>query len=670
MVALARARARRRGPARSRSDVRQQCDVLRDRHAGDSDGRLEAERDRLGGLAPRHRRVPAVPQRRRAGAACAWCGVSGAERSAGHLIVDALRQAGVTHLFANFGSDHPAIIEALAADREAGIDSPAVILCPHEYTALSAAHGYAAVTGKPQAVFVHTDVGTANLGGAVHNAARSRVPVFIFAGLTPYTLEGELPGSRNSFVNHLQDVPDQHGIVRPYVKWSYDIRTAANVPQIVHRSLQVARSAPAGPVYVTAAREVLAERAPDPRLEVAQWRPVEPSPAPADAVDDLFAALSGAERPVVITTYLGRSHGAVGALVRVAERLGVAVIEHNAEVVNFPRDHPLHAGDDPHRVIADADVILAIDTDVPWVDAIRTPRSGASVFVVNEDPLQESLPLWYVRADRFIRADSALVLAQLEERCAPTPDGLATRRAETAAEDSLALRRAWAEEADADIQADRLTPASVSATLSGLLDDDTIVVNEAISAAPTVWKHLPRRLPGTLYGNRGTSLGWSGGGALGVKLAAPERTVVSIVGDGTFFFSVPSSTYWVAHRYGLPVLTVVLDNGGWNATKRNVERIHPDGIAVRSDRYWVNLQQSADFGGIAAAAGEAWGAIVSDLSMLEGALRAGLERVRAGISAVVTVRMEPISSQPDEPVSTEAHSHASQHTHSSPEGHR
>ena len=72
----------------------------------------------------------------------------------------------------------------------------------------------------------------ANLGGAVHNAARSRVPVFVFAGLTPYTLEGELPGSRNSFVNHLQDVPDQHGIVRPYVKWSYDIRTAAILTDI------------------------------------------------------------------------------------------------------------------------------------------------------------------------------------------------------------------------------------------------------------------------------------------------------------------------------------------------------------------------------------------------------------------------------------------------------
>lgn len=582
-------------------------------------------------------------------------------RSAGALLVDALRDAGVTHLFANFGSDHPAIIEALAQDRAHGIDTPTVILCPHEYSAMSAAHGYALVTGRPQAVFVHTDVGTANLGGAVHNAARSRVPVFMFAGSTPYTLEGELPGSRNSFVNHLQDVSDQHGIVRPYVKWSYDLRTAVNLPQVVHRALQLARSAPAGPVYVTAAREVLEERAEPARLDVRQWQPIAPQPAAETAVDDIVAALAAAARPLIITTYLGRRHASVALLVEVAERLGVAVVEHNPEVLSFPRDNELHAGDDPHRLLADADVILAIDTDVPWVDAIARPRSDARVFVVNEDPLQQSLPLWYVPADLFVRADSGLFLRQLLERCPATPDDAARHRAATAAADTRTLRRHQVDEAQADVLAGRLTPASVAHVLHGLLDDDAIVVNEAISTAPVVWKHLPRQHAGTLYGNRGTSLGWSGGGALGIKLAAPDRTVVSIVGDGTFFFSAPSSTYWIAEHYRLPVLTVVLDNGGWNATKRNLERLHPDGTAATTDRLWVNLRQSSDFGGIAAAAGNAWGTIVSDFDRLEDALRQGLEKIAAGTPAVVTVRLAAISAQPEDaapapaPAPTERH---------------
>jgi acetolactate synthase-1/2/3 large subunit len=567
------------------------------------------------------------------------------ERSAGAILVDALRDAGVTHLFANFGSDHPAIIEALARDREGGIDSPRVILCPHEYSALSAAHGYAAVTGEPQAVFVHTDVGTANLGGAVHNAARSRVPVFVFAGLTPYTLEGELPGSRNSFVNHLQDVHDQHGLVRPYAKWSYDLRTAVNVRQIVLRALQVARSAPAGPVYVTAAREVLAETAMPAATDVDRWRPVAATPAPDDVVDDIFAALAHAASPVIITSYLGRDVARVPVLVAFAERLGIRVVEHNAEVLSFPRSHPLHAGDDPHRMLADADVIVAMDTDVPWIDVVARPRADARIFVVNEDPLQESLPLWYVPAERFVRADSGLVLAQLLERCGATPDEAAVRRTEKAAAEGGSIRDALADDLDADVRSARLTPVSVAGALHRLLDDDAIVVNEAISAAPAVWKHLPRERPGTLYGNRGTSLGWSGGGALGIKLAAPGRTVVSIVGDGTFFFTAPSSTYWIARHYGLPVLTVVLDNGGWNATKRNLERLHPDGAAATSDRLWVNLQQSSDYGGIATAAGGAWSAVVTTFDELDEALRAGLDRVSADTPAVVTVRLDPISRQ-------------------------
>lgn len=574
--------------------------------------------------------------------------MAGSERTAGALLVDALRSAGVTHLFANFGSDHPAIIEALAQDRAAGIDVPTVILCPHEFSALSAAHGYAAVTGRPQAVFVHTDVGTANLGGAVHNAARSRVPVFVFAGLTPYTLEGELPGGRNTFVNHLQDVADQHGLVRPYVKWSYDLRTAVNVPQVVHRAVQIARSAPAGPVYVTAAREVLEQRAADVSLDAERWQPVYPSPAPDGVVDELLLALTQASRPLIVTTYLGRRQSAVPLLVQLAERLGVPVVEYNAEVLSFPRDHPLHAGDDPHPLLADADAILAIDTDVPWVDVLGRPRGDAEVFVVNEDPLQESLPLWYVPAARFVRADAETVLAQLLGRCAPAPDERARTRAAAAQRIASDIRATVDGQADADLAASRLTPASVARVLGGLLDEDAIVVNEAISNAPVIWRHLPRRRPGTLYGNRGTALGWSGGGALGIKLAEPDATVVSIVGDGTFFFSAPASTYWIAERYGLAVLTVVLDNGGWNATKRNLERLHPDGTAARTDRLWVNLQQSTDFGGVAAAAGGAWSATVTAFDRLDDVLREGLRQVAAGRPAVVTVRLSPISAQPED----------------------
>src|SRR5215472_1860166 len=125
--------------------------------------------------------------------------------TAATALLEAFHEAGVSYLFANLGSDHPSIIEALAEASATGRPVPRVITCPNEVAALSAAHGYAQVTGRAQAVVVHVECGTQALGGAMHNAAKARVPVFIFAGTSPFTQEGELKGSRNEFIQWIQD---------------------------------------------------------------------------------------------------------------------------------------------------------------------------------------------------------------------------------------------------------------------------------------------------------------------------------------------------------------------------------------------------------------------------------------------------------------------------------
>ncbi|MDX6338484.1 MAG: acetolactate synthase large subunit, partial [Streptosporangiaceae bacterium] len=155
-------------------------------------------------------------------------------------LLEGLREAGVRYAFANLGSDHTGILEAYAlASRLGTLDTlPELILCLHESVALSAAHGYAQVSGEAQAVLVHVDCGTQNLGGAIHNAARGRVPVLIFAGLSPMTQDGELPGSRTEFIHWLQDSADQRGMLRGYAKYDHEIRTGRNVKQLVHRALQ------------------------------------------------------------------------------------------------------------------------------------------------------------------------------------------------------------------------------------------------------------------------------------------------------------------------------------------------------------------------------------------------------------------------------------------------
>ena len=214
--------------------------------------------------------------------------------TASAAMLEALQEAGVSYIFANFGSDHPALIEAIAEARALDRAIPAVVTCPHEMVAMTCAHGYAQLTGRAQAVVVHVDCGTQSLGGAVHNAAKARIPVFVFAGLSPSTQEGEATGSRNEFIQWIQDVPDQRGIVRQYMKYDNELRSAHNVKQIVHRSLQLAHSDPKGPVYLVGAREVMEAETRSIAIDVAEWPPIAPTPLTEAAVVSLIDAMQKA----------------------------------------------------------------------------------------------------------------------------------------------------------------------------------------------------------------------------------------------------------------------------------------------------------------------------------------------------------------------------------------
>lgn len=222
--------------------------------------------------------------------------------TASAAFLDALTEAGVTHIFANWGSDHPGIVEALAEARATGRPVPAVVVCPNEMVALSAAHGHAQVSGQAQAVIVHVECGTQAMAGAVHNAAKGRIPVLIFAGASPFTQEGELPGSRNEFIQWIQDVHDQRGLVRGYMRYDAEIRTGRNIKSMVHRAMQFAHSDPKGPTYLMAAREVLEEQVPALPDDHAAWQAIRPAALAPDDVAELAAALLQAKRPLVVTS--------------------------------------------------------------------------------------------------------------------------------------------------------------------------------------------------------------------------------------------------------------------------------------------------------------------------------------------------------------------------------
>src|SRR6201999_1612592 len=179
-----------------------------------------------------------------------------------------------------------------------------------------------------------------------------------------------------------------------------------------------------------------------------------------------------------------------------------------------------------------------------------------------------------------------------------------------------------------------ITPAYLTACVRDLLaGEDALFLTESITSYPVVAEHLRVNRPGAYLGSGGASLGWHGGGSVGAKLAAPERTVVSLVGDGTYLFSVPAAVHWLARRDGTPTLTGIYDNRGWGAPKQSTLGVHPDGAAAAADDFGVSFDPEADLPGVAAAAGGAFAATVRDPDELPGTLSDALAAVHQGRSA-------------------------------------
>ena len=282
--------------------------------------------------------------------------------------------------------------------------------------AMSMADGYARLTGKPQAVIVHVDVGTQGLGAAMHNSSTGRAPVLIFAGLSPFTLEGELRGSRTEYIHWIQDVPDQKQIVSQYCRYSAELKTGVNVKQMVNRALQFARSDPQGPVYLCGAREVMEMDIKPYSIRQGDWSPVELGGLPSKAVRTIAEAFAGAKSPLVITGYAGRNQKVPAALVELADTVkGLRAVDMGGSDMCFPGDHPgwlgLRFGNE--EAVKSADVILVLDCDVPWIPTLCKPREDAKVFHVDVDPLKQMMPVFYVEAQARYRADAHTSVEQI-----------------------------------------------------------------------------------------------------------------------------------------------------------------------------------------------------------------------------------------------------------------
>jgi len=569
-------------------------------------------------------------------------------RTASSDLLQGLVDLGIEYLFCNLGTDHAPLIEEMAHWREQGRAFPKLILCPHENTAVHMAGGYAVATGRGQAVLVHVDAGTANAAMGLHNLCRTRIPVLLIAGRAPMTTFDDVTGGRDTYVHFIQEPFDQASVVRPYVKWEYNLAWPSMAHEVVSRAGAVMQSDPTGPVYLTLPREVLA--APVDAASVGAYGhqnhlPVRAQGADPSAVRAIAEQLMRSDNPMLVTAYAGRNREAPALIEKLAVLCGMRVCEFNTIYMNIRRDSPYFAGYNPAAFTEQADFGLMVDVDVPWIPKTTRVNPNAYWAQLDVDAIKRDIPMWGFPLNARIEGDSVRLIAQLIEiiESSATPE-FKTK----AAARGLALKTAHAQNrqkaaslAQAKGVVNAINPHYLCAVMGQKIDLHDVVLNEAIRNTMAVFEQIPREVPGSLMGLSGGGLGFSAGTALGIKLAQADNRVIHFVGDGSFYFSNPSSVYSVANQYGLPILTVLLDNGGWSAVKESTLRMYPQGEAKSTNQFASDLGYATDFAAIAEAAG-AHGERLTDPEQVEAAIERCLAALDAGRSALLHVRITPL----------------------------
>jgi acetolactate synthase-1/2/3 large subunit len=517
---------------------------------------------------------------------------------AAEAFLRALADHGVDYFFCNPGTDFPPIVEAFGRAKKTNAKVPKPILVPHENLAVGMAHGAYLMTGRPQAVMVHTTVGTANTINNLINVSRDRVPLILAAGRTPITEKGSF-GSRTRPIQWGQEMFDQAGMVRELVKWDYELRIPGQVGDVVARGAEVAMAHPRGPVYLMLPREPLSAPLTEPIAPIKPRPLAAPVQPDGQAIATLAEWIAAAERPLIVASSLLPE--AVPLIAHLAERCAIPVVMHNSRTVCLPSSHPMHFGFEPGALLADADLVIVLESDVPWIPHLQHPPAGCRVAHVAEDPFFVRYPMRSFPSDLAVQAGcinalDALVKA-VEPRLQMADARIAARRARLT--ERMRLRRAQLAKDSA--AGGTISPAYLSRVIGETVGDDAIIFNEY----PLRPDHCAREKPGSFFalGPAG-GLGWGFGAALGAKLAAPDAFVVATLGDGAYMFANPTVGHWVSATHNIPILTVVFNNSRYGAVRNATLSMFKDGAAGENDgRTFADLDASPAYEAMAMAQG-------------------------------------------------------------------
>ena len=555
-----------------------------------------------------------------------------AKYKSGEALIDILNAHGVEKIFINPGFEYVDVLTDVASARVDGKKSPQLVLCLDESVAASAAYGNYMVSGKPQAIMVHSELGSLQLGGNLQNLQWGRIPTVIFAAYQEIDVQRTLWNGQPY---------DQGSIVRNSVKYDRRLNGDEDLHEVLAEAYSIACTEPMGPVYLCFPMGYLYGEIEKPgALPIAGKTPL---PAVDMAkLEEMADILLAAKNPMLVSGNAGRYHENVSALTSLAETMSAQVLTGYSQM-NFPSNHPLCVGIEQiggsrkrDAGYDEADVILAIDYAMPYVSSAPPPNKDTKILHIDIDPLTQGRLLWGRGADIFMKTDARKAIPALEEilksKITAAKQAELSERFQKIAARNENTRAGWYADAknqagDGPVSADYMMYC-----LNSLIDADTIVVNHTLSHCASVTEQVVREKPGTWFGCPSGAIGWANGAALGAASAAPERLTVAVMTDGGFVWGCPTSALWSSANYRFPFLAIICNNKGYGAVRDvRKEKFAPEAISAEAA-----VDFMPNYALIAQGAG-AFGRTVEKQEDVLPALKEALAVVRSGKPAVLDV---------------------------------
>ena len=551
----------------------------------------------------------------------------------GKALVEAFRKLGVEYILSSPGTEWAPVWEAMADQIHRRNEGPKLLDVWHETLAVDIAAGYTLATGRMQAVLLHAGAGLLQGAMGIHGAFVTGVPMVVISGESmTYGEQPKFdPGAQ--WINNLSIVGGTTHLVNSIVKYASVAGSVSTLYESVIRAGELAQRQPTGPTYLSISTETLMDAWTPP----ANPRTVPPAPrmltAPED-IEKLAAQISKAKHPVVLTEGAGQEVETYEALVALCEKFALPVVEKpGALFANFPKDHPLYQGTDIKPFWNDMDLAIVVRARVPWYPPSNRPPK-AVIAMVDETPHNSAMVYQSHQADMYLEGNAAQTLRDLADAATVDKAAVEARRKELAAAHDAMVENKSAAQAAARKKTP-IDPVWLCASLNAVMPKDTIYIDEVTTHTATLRQHLLWNQPQSLFTRQG-GLGQGLGLSLGIKLAKPERPVVTLIGDGAFLYNPVLGSLGAARDYKLPIMAVIFNNKKYAAMQGMHQKMYPDGIAAEIDLYHGTHINPPDFVKVAECVG-GYGEQVTDPEKLQDALKRGLEANRSGKPAIIDV---------------------------------